>query len=147
MSWKSSLLIFALMSTTFLVRSQGPVRERVKTLKVAFITERLSLTSKEAQMFWPIYNEHEEKMEAFRRKERTELRRRTLALTDVSDSEASKLLSEYQTLQENRHQAGKELIANLRGVLSSKKIILLLRAEEDFKKQLLQQFRKRRAGQ
>ena len=34
----------------------------IKALKVAHITEKLDLTEKEAQQFWPIYNAYDEKM-------------------------------------------------------------------------------------
>lgn len=137
------LTLFALMTFGAVQAQAG---ERVKTLKVAFITERLSLTSKEAQTFWPIYNEHEQKMEAIRRKERTKLRQRAGDWANLSESEASKLLNDFQDLQQKKHDAEKQLVRDLRDVLPAKKIILLLKAEEDFKKRLLQQIRKRRGN-
>ncbi len=51
-----------------------PDREKIKALKVAFITERLDLSSKEAQLFWPIYNEQGSKMEDLRVKEGSQVR-------------------------------------------------------------------------
>lgn len=40
--------------------SQPPFKgERVKALKIAFITQALNLTSDEAQKFWPVYNTYE----------------------------------------------------------------------------------------
>ena len=33
--------------------------EKVQALKIAFITQKLELTSTEAQKFWPIYNRYE----------------------------------------------------------------------------------------
>src|ERR1700749_3445006 len=41
--------------------------ERVQALKIAFITKRLSLTSAEAEKFWPIYNEYSDKREVVRK--------------------------------------------------------------------------------
>ncbi len=147
MNWRNSILLIALVLMTCQLWAQnGPVRDRVKTLKVAFITERLSLTSKEAQLFWPVYNEHEEKLEAIRRKERMELRGRASMVQELSDGEASKLLSQYLSLQQEKQQVEREMVTNLQEVISAKKIIMLFKAEEDFKKRLLQQYRKRRAG-
>ena len=37
-------------------RQQRPVAEAVETYKMGFITQRLNLTTEEAQKFWPIYN-------------------------------------------------------------------------------------------
>lgn len=126
--------------------AQGPVRDRIKTLKVAFITERLSLSQKEAQSFWPIYNKHEGKMEAIRRKERLELKSKIPLVQDLTNQESSSLLTQYLNIQNEKNKAEQAFINNLEGVISPKKILLLLKAEEDFKKRLLQQYRKRQGG-
>ena len=41
--------------------------ERVQALKVAFITKQLNLTSDEAEKFWPIYNDYQDKRDAVRK--------------------------------------------------------------------------------
>ena len=124
---------------------EGPVRERIKTLKVAFITERVGLTSKEAQQFWPIYNENEDKLEAIRRKERAEMGPRATPAS-LSDAESEQLLDELIALQGEKHLIHQNFIAKIRKVIPPRKVLLLLKAEEDFKKRLLQQFRKRKQG-
>ena len=138
------LAFAALLFWANTIIAQGPVRERIKTLKVAFITEQLQLTSKEAQQFWPIYNEHEEKMEAIRRNERQKFAGRLANLSSVSESEATTMLTEYLNLQEQKQKEDKRFVSNLKNVISDIKIIKLLRAEEGFKKRLLEQYRQRR---
>ena len=126
--------------------AQGPVRDRIKTLKVAFITERLALTSSEAQDFWPVYNAHEEQVEKLRRKERQRFGSQLPFLDDLSENEAAQLLGEFKGLQIEKHEVEQTFIQDLANVLPAKKIILLFKAEEDFKKRLVQQVRKRRGG-
>lgn len=126
--------------------AQGPVRERIKTLKVAFITERLALTSSEAQNFWPVYNAHEDQVETLRRKERRRFGSQLPFLDDLSEDEAAQLLSEFKKLQVEKHQVEQNFIQDLTKVLPAKKIILLFKAEEDFKKRLLQRIGKQRGG-
>ena len=126
--------------------AQGPVRDRIKTLKVAFITERLALTSSEAQHFWPVYNAHEDQVEKLRRKERQRFGSQLPFLDDLSENEAAQLLAEFKELQIEKHEVEQTFIQDLANVLPAKKIILLFKAEEDFKKRLLQQVRKRRGG-
>lgn len=128
------------------MQAQGPVRDRIKTLKVAFITERVGLTSKEAQQFWPVYNEHEETLENIRQRERRELQARISGTQGLSDSDAEALLNNMLELQNERHRAEQEFISDIRTVIPAKKVLLLIKAEDDFKKQLLQQYRKRRGG-
>nr|WP_299174087.1 hypothetical protein [uncultured Allomuricauda sp.] len=145
MNKKLLILLLCFMGTSWFY-AQGPARDRIKTLKVAFITERVGLTSKEAQAFWPVYNEYEEALEAIRRRERIELRSQISMLQDLSNSESSALLDKFMAIQEEKHLAQQDFISEIRTVISPKKTLLLLKAEEDFKKRLLQQMRKRRNG-
>ena len=147
MKWNKIILTLALILTTLNIAAQRPGRERIKTLKVAYITEQLSLDSKEAQQFWPVYNAHEEKMETLRRQRRSKFGERLADLSALSDAEAEDMLSKYVDLQMEKQRLESEYLKDLRGVISAKKIILLFKAEENFKKRLLQQVRRRRNGQ
>lgn len=141
---KRTLILCTLLFGTFLMHAQGPVRNRIKTLKVAFITEQVGLTSEEAQQFWPIYNEHEETMENIRRKERSEIHANIARAQELSTNESADLLDNLLALQFDKQKAEREFLSKLRTVIPAKKVLLLVKAEEDFKKQLIQQFRKRR---
>src|SRR5687768_4964201 len=66
------LLLFAWMAP---LMAQAPAggdkpapsgQERVRALKVAFITQKLNLTSEEAEKFWPIYSEYQDKRDVVR---------------------------------------------------------------------------------
>ncbi len=141
---KRAFIVSILLFGTFLMHAQGPVRDRIKTLKVAFITEQVDLTSEEAQQFWPIYNEHEEVMENIRRKERAGIHANIARAQDLSNEESNDLLNNLLALQFDKQQAEQEFLSKLRTVIPAKKVLLLVKAEEDFKKQMIQQFRKRR---
>ncbi|NDV43918.1 hypothetical protein [Flagellimonas sediminis] len=145
MSKKTPILI-AFLIGTFWMQAQGPVRDRIKTLKVAFITEKVGLTSKEAQQFWPVYNEHEDVLENIRRRERAELQSKISMAHELSDEDSEELLDNMLSLQNERHNAEQQFMANIRKVIPAKKVLLLIKAEEDFKKQLLQTYRNRRGG-
>ena len=140
---KRVLILFVFLIGTFWLHAQGPIRDRIKTLKVAFITERVGLTSQEAQQFWPIYNEHEETLEGIRRKE---MQSRLSAAQGLSDSESAVLLDDMLSLQTEKYNADQAFISKIRKVISPKKVLLLLKAEDDFKKRLLQQYRRRQEG-
>jgi hypothetical protein len=128
------------------MHAQGPVRDRIKTLKVAFITERVGLTSEEAQQFWPIYNEHEDNLEEIRRKERAELEVNIARAQDLSNTDSERLLDRLLELQFEKQKVDQEFLSRLRTVIPAKKVLLLVKAEEDFKRQMIQEFRKRRGG-
>lgn len=143
-NWIIKLLVVLAILLTASTFAQRPAQERIKTLKVAFITERLGLTSEEAQNFWPVYNAHDESLQKIRRKERQRFGSQLPYLEDLSENETSKLLAEFRTIQKEKFNLEQNFIADLENVLPSKKIVLLLKAEEDFKRRLLQQVRKRR---
>ena len=127
--------------------SQGrPAQERIKTLKVAFITERLSLSSSEAQAFWPIYNAHEDNLESLKRRERREIRGKLVDFENLSEREAAALLEQSMTLEKEKHRLNMLFIQDIRQVLSAKKTFLLIKAEEDFRKRLLREIQQRRRG-
>jgi hypothetical protein len=140
--------VFAMLFLTVaLVSGQGrPGMDKIKSLKVAFITERVGLTSNEATMFWPVYNEHEEALAQIRRKERMDIRSKMMDFENLSESEANRLLDQLIELEREKQELNVEFLSNIREVISPKKTFLLIKAEEDFKKRLLRQIQQRRQG-
>ena len=69
MIMKKLFFTIALLIATLSFAQHG---DKIKAYKAAFITEALDLTAAEAQQFWPIYNEHEDKLMDLRKKERKE---------------------------------------------------------------------------
>lgn len=141
------LILFALFTVvTNFYGQRRPDRDKIKSLKVAFFTERLDLSSSEAEAFWPVYNAHEEKMNSFRRTERSEFRGKLEYLETMSDKEAENLLQNFMDMQGKKLKEQQSFVEKMKGILSAKKTILLLRTEEDFKKQLIKQYRQRKGG-
>jgi len=143
-SSKIGVFVLLLLTTTVFYGQRRPIREKIKTLKVAFITERLNLTSEEAQTFWPIYNEHEENIESIKRKERVEIRGKLMDFENLSEQEANSLLQQLIALEQEKQELNISYIKRMSDVISSKKTFLLIKAEEDFKKRLLKQIQQRR---
>jgi len=61
---KQFLLIITLLLGSFsFAKAQddtiGKRAEKIQALKIAFITQKLQLTTDEAQRFWPVYNRYE----------------------------------------------------------------------------------------
>ena len=136
-----------LFLTVALVSGQGrPGMDKIKSLKVAFITERVGLTSNEATMFWPVYNEHEEALAQIRRKERVDIRSKMVDFENLSETEANELLDQLIELEREKQELNILFLSNIREVISPKKTFLLIKAEEDFKKRLLKQIQQRRQG-
>jgi hypothetical protein len=59
----------------------------------------------------------------------------------LSEKDATTLLNQMESTEEELHQLKKKFITNLKGVLPATKILKLKKAEEEFSKKLLQQYR------
>lgn len=136
------LLLFVSLS----IAAQHKNRERIKALKASVITEKLDLTEKEAQQFWPIYNAHEKETSAIRFEEIKSIRIIGENIENMTDKKANELLKKLSKAENKMHKSRLEFANNLSGVLSPKKIILLKIAEDDFKKKMMAELRKRKKG-
>lgn len=138
-------ILLILISSTFFAQG-GRMREKkeqIKTLKVAFITNELSLTSSEAEKFWPVYNAFDTKQfEIRQQKMKSNLKKLDDGVLDnMSEREALALLNQIEATEDELHQLRKKLVSSLKDIISPIKIIKLKKAEEDFNKKLLQQYR------
>ena len=138
-------LIAFLISLSFYGQGENmrEKKEQIRTMKVAFLTSELELSSSEAQKFWPIYNDFDDKqfelrhqkMRAFNRKMDKEF------IDRMTEKEASTLITQMENTEEELLTLRKKLVVNLRAVIPSIKILKLKKAEEDFSRKLLHQYR------
>ncbi len=141
---KKILFILVILTPFLAIAQKGDRGEKLKAYKTAFITEVLDLTSAEAEKFWPVYNAHEDKMMELRKSERSEIFQIVRGdLDGLSEADANALLDKAINFKSKELDYEKELVANLKGVISSKKILKLKKAEEEFKRMLLDKFRGR----
>jgi len=137
-----NILIIALLFSTTLYAQSG---DRIKAFKTAHITTALNLTSSEAEKFWPVYNAYEEETAALRKKERQEIFQIVKGDMDgVTDAQANTLIEKALQMKATEVQMHREFVTALRDVLPARKILKLHRAEEEFKKILLERMKNRR---
>lgn len=146
---KIAILVLLISSGLFAQRPNGqkPNHERIKALKTAHITEQLDLTSSEAEKFWPVYNEFDKKLMDLRQKDRINFKGklRNGDIDTLTDEEANILIDKILVMKTSELEYRKELVVNLKEVLPPKKIIKLYKAEESFKRMLLDRLKERRA--
>lgn len=133
----------------------GPLREhfkekkeKIKALKVAFITTELNLTPDEAAKFWPLFNAFEDRQQEIKKQKLKAYLERTdnNAIDKLSEKEAATLLTQMESTEDELFQLKKKFVSNLKGILPSTKILKLKKAEEQFSKKLLQQYRDKKIG-
>jgi len=121
-------------------------KEQIKSLKVAFLTEQLQLSTDQAEKFWPVYNAFDDKQFDLRQDKMDVFRKRMdeAELNKMSDKEASAILSGMESTESELYQLRKKLVSDLRPIIGSLKILKLKKAEEDFNRKLLRQFKKKK---
>jgi hypothetical protein len=114
----------------------GNKRDKIDALRVTFITSKVALTNQESQLFWPLYNEYNDKADNLKKSFRQQFIR-DVDYSTLSDKEAEAYLVAELTLKQKEYELSKEYYEKFKKVLPIKKIALIRRAEEDFKKELI----------
>lgn len=115
--------------------------DRIRAYKTAFITDKLELTSEEAEKFWPVYNKYQDQIEAIRKEERSVISSKVRDLDNLTDDEANLLIDKGMEYSARRVELQSQMVDELRTVISPKKVIKLRRVEESFKREMLKRFR------
>ncbi|MES2574848.1 MAG: sensor of ECF-type sigma factor [Bacteroidota bacterium] len=137
------IILFLFSIFSFAQDSKNEKKEQIKALKVGFITNELSLTTEEAAEFWPIYNAFEDRQYELKNRKMKAIKAKLNddSLEKMSEKDAAALLAQMESTENELYQIRRKLINNLKGVLSATKILKLKKAEDDFKKKLLEQYR------
>ncbi len=112
-------------------------RDRIEAQRVAFITQRLRLTPDEAMRFWPIYNEYRDALKDMRDEfERPDLE-------TITEEEAGRIIEKHLQQETRKLELKRNLLTNLRTVISAKKVLMLHAAENGFNRELLRRVQER----
>ena len=135
------LFVFTLQAQEGKDRQQN--RERIKAMKVAYITKELNMDPKLAEKFWPVYNQYECTKTDLHKKEHLEIEN----IENITEAEAEKMLAEFLDIEKKEYTAKKELYANLKEIMSAREIVKLHQLESDFNKKLIKEYRARKAAE
>jgi len=119
-------------------------REEIESMKVAFLTKKLELTPEEAQKFWPVYNQFQGELEKIRDDQRKVRMDAKSEMESMSDKDVEKLVDGEIAFRQSELDIMKKYNSKFKSVLPMKKVAKLYRAEEDFKRELLQRIQERK---
>ena len=141
-----TLLIFFITVSSIVAQHHGK-REKLKAYKTAYLTEQLDLSPKEAEKFWPVYNTYEKKYFQLKVNKMTEMRnliKEQGGFEDLTEEEANLLLSKLSANEQAILNAKKDLYTKLKKIIPAKKILMLNKAEHDFNRKLLSDYRNKK---
>lgn len=144
---KNLLLLTVILSffTTVGYAQSDEARKKIESARIALITERLDLSPEQAERFWPVYREFSQKRMGIRNEIRQLAEGRDLS--QLSEDEGKELMGKVMRLRENELDLEKEYSNRLLSVISAQQMIYLQRAEDDFRRMLMQRLERQRQEQ
>jgi hypothetical protein len=115
-------------------------RDKVELLRVSFITKKVELTAAEAEKFWPVYNEYNDKIKSIRRNLKQNYKQKSGNLTD---KDAEELYALEQQSRQAELDVHKQYSERLKAIIGVKKMVKLRIAEEEFKRVLIEEIKDR----
>ncbi len=129
---------------TQVVAQETSKNEKIEAMKVGFITNKLELSAKEAQLFWPLYNEYNQKMDKLRKSKKSDFDDLKNKGENPTDKEISTFMDEVFATRQKELDLQKEYFDKYAKVLPLKKVALLYQAENQFKRELLRKIKEKK---
>jgi hypothetical protein len=118
----------------------------IEQYRIAYLKEKLDLSAAEAKIFWPIFYDWK-KEQALVRKQRPQKMisfRKLTEIEELSDTEVQNLIANEMAFKQKELNIEKKYYARLKSSLPIKIIGKYYRAQETFKKELLNRYRNNR---
>jgi Spy/CpxP family protein refolding chaperone len=125
---------------------QQEKRENIESMKIAFLTNKLDLTPDEAQKFWPVYNQYQDKLHELRKQRRMNEKDSKKNLDELSDKEIAQAIENDLANRQKELDLQKEYNSKFQAVLPIRKVSRLYAAEEQFKMVLLEKLKGKPLG-
>ncbi|WP_139135246.1 hypothetical protein [Roseivirga sp. 4D4] len=138
-----SLLLLFCSALTFAQdgNRRGPQmdREKLQAARIAFLTNRLELSPETAKVFWPIFNDYDNKKSALSKKYGAQKRLLFEEGTrNISDENADKMLEIYLDQKQAELDLEKEYLSRFKEVLTLRQVWRVIRFDSDFRRSLMQ---------
>ena len=131
----SVIIILLMVSVSLFAQPKSERYEQIETIKIAFITKKLNLSTEEAQVFWPVYNNYQKELMLLMKKRREERLR-----SDLEPNDKINLDLAYESKMLDLKKKYKKLYSR---TISAEKILLLYQAEREFREHLIKQLNHR----
>ncbi|MEI6123455.1 MAG: hypothetical protein WCQ95_07475 [Bacteroidota bacterium] len=154
---KTKALIIGMVSFIFLITTSGIAsaqsagntdtkngakKEKMQAMKVAYISDKISLTASEAEKFWPVYNEYQDKKTAFQKENRSKMKAlKETKPENLTEEQAEEIINAELAQEQNLLDLKKEYFPKFKKIIGSKKVVGLYMAEKEFNKLLLERLK------
>lgn len=144
---KNSMILFICLSMLTSLHAQPgpPDDEKIKSLRVAFLTNYLDLSVDESQKFWPIFNKMDADMDKLLSD--YDMRRgKSPDFDNMSETELNNFILKQFEFEQKMLDLKKRYSDEYKKALPLKKVAMLGEAEQAFKRELMKAAREKRGG-
>ena len=134
--WTLSFIVLLLCYANSQAQKPG---DRIKAKRIAFFTDKLQLTPDEAQKFWPVFNEYDQKKNALNVEKRK--LNETFQNNASNEAEVDKIINKYIQIAQQETQLLELYNKKFRAILTAQKVMNLYLAETEFKIVLLRELK------
>ena len=113
--------------------------EVINSHRVAYLSKRMGLTTAEAQIFWPLFNEYNAKTESLRAQRRKLISHYHQYGISYSNEQSIEFARKSIELQAQVYELKEQFRQKLTRVLNPQKVAAFFEAEDGFKQYLLRQ--------
>ncbi|MCH7401897.1 hypothetical protein ACFOUP_00175 [Belliella kenyensis] len=122
-------------------QNQGFDKEKFETARVAFITNRLNLTTDQAEKFWPVFNKFNDDREIIMTK-LSDISKESEG--NISESEAKNLINKRLELQGELLKLDQKFMSEITKVITNKQALALGGISRDFARHIYRMNQRRR---
>jgi hypothetical protein len=120
--------------------------DRLTAYKIAFFTRKLSLSSVEAEKFWPVYNDFSARKSKIQIDRIALMRYAAQNEANLSDEELSTTADKLADSFVDEADLIVKFNTDIKKILPPAKVIMLFQAENQYKQQLLRELNQRKQG-
>jgi hypothetical protein len=139
---KYSMIVGLILSALAAFGQNEEALKKIESARIALITERLNLTPEQAEKFWPVYREYTQ--QRLQLKDELKSLKRSVDAKQMTDEESKQILEKGHALKERQLSLDKNYTERLSTVITNNQILLLRKAEEDFRQMIIQRLENRR---
>jgi len=144
---RSALLTISLVISVLTLSGQTQQFEKLNAYKIGFFTKRLDLTSKEAEKFWPAYNNYQDQKNKILLERRSIIRDFNQNAASLTENQLTELGDKLADGMAKESGLSADLHKKLKEILPPEKVIRFYQAENQYKAQLLNELQGTRGQQ
>ena len=124
-----NLILYILFIYNFSYAQQNNKEDKMLSIKIAYITEKIELTSKQSEKFWPVYFELEDKLRAINKQKRN--------FDNLSDEQLKEALMQQFKDEKRKIEIKESYINKFLDIISIRQLYNLYKSEKSFKRELI----------